>query len=204
MKTIVLGKIIENFYEVDTKQKEIKLKNGELTTVYTDKPRFIEKSSVKEWVEICSYDGEPRFNINNRNPFVFGDRRLNISEDEEVVVESEVFRADTNEVYLKTEKIIDEVDVNNKKDMIIVFSEHNRAFNSAMITSNEKLRSYCDIHKLPYEDTDAIKLFKVVFPENQYEIIDGVIMPKNECINRPYSTFEHGSWITTASCCRSN
>lgn len=44
-----------------------------------------------------------------------------------------------------------------------------------MIESNQKLKSYCDVHKLNPEDTDVISLFEVVYGHNVYRIEDGAI-----------------------------
>ena len=99
---------------------------------------------------------------------------MNISEDEAVSVGKEIFRADLNEMHLETDKVLEEVDI-NKEGSEEILSEQIRAFNSMMITSNEKLKAYCDVHNLAYEDTDAIELFKIIFPDKKYEIVDGVI-----------------------------
>lgn len=52
-------------------------------------------------------------------------------------------------------------------------SNHIKEFNKMMIESNDKLKAYCDLHKLSYEDTDCIELFKLVFPDKLYIIRDG-------------------------------
>ena len=57
MKTRLFGKKIENIYDVDHKQKEIKDENGDFKTVYTGKPTITKETKVKEWSELCSYDG---------------------------------------------------------------------------------------------------------------------------------------------------
>lgn len=40
--------------------------------------------------------------------------------------------------------------------------------------------SYCDLHKLSYEDTDCIELFKLVFPDEEYVIVDGIMRAKDK------------------------
>ena len=62
MKTRVFGKKIENVYEVDHKWKQIEDNDGEMKTVYTSKPEINRIRKVKEWFELCSYEGEPRYN----------------------------------------------------------------------------------------------------------------------------------------------
>jgi hypothetical protein len=178
LRTVVLGKKIENKYEVFYNQNEIKDDNGNLKTVYTGKP-FIEKTSkVKEWVELCSYNGEPRYNsFWSWNPIT--SKTLNISETERVYISEEIFRADLNEVHLYSNEVVEEIDV-NKEEAIVICDEQIRAFNKMMIESNHKLKSYCDLHKLNYEDTDCIELFNLVFHGEEYVIEDGVMKVKEK------------------------
>ena len=184
MKTKVFGKKIENIYGVDHKWKSIKDENGEDKTVYTDKPTLTRESKVKEWVELCSYKGEPRYN-SNRSYFMYNS--VNISEDETVMIEEEIFRADLNEMHLHTNKIVETIEV-DKDDMIETCKCQIEAFNKMMIESNNKLMAYCDLHKLVYEDTDAIELFKLVFPDEEYVIEDGVMKVKEKVkVNAVYA-----------------
>ncbi len=182
MKTKVFGKKIENIYGVDHKWKTIKDENGEDKTVYTDKPTLTRESKVKEWVELCSYKGEPRYN-STRMPRYDSTRMdymynaINISENETVVIEEEIFRADLNEMHLHTNKVVETIEV-DKEDMVDTCKCQIRAFNKMMIESNSKLMAYCDLHKLVYEDTDAIELFKLVFPNEEYVIEDGAMKVK--------------------------
>lgn len=176
MRTVILGKKIENVYEVNHNWKTVDDGNGGAKIVYTAKPILTKTPHIKEWSEICSYDGEPRYNSNKGYIFssLGGVYQMNISEDEAVSVGKEIFRADLNEMHLETDKVLEEVDI-NKEGSEEILSEQIRAFNSMMITSNEKLKAYCDVHNLAYEDTDAIELFKIIFPDKKYEIVDGVI-----------------------------
>lgn len=184
LKTKVFGKKIENIYGVDHKWKSIKDENGEDKTVYTDKPTLTRESKVKEWVELCSYKGEPRYN-SNRSYFMYNS--VNISEDETVMIEEEIFRADLNEMHLHTNKIVETIEV-DKDDMIETCKCQIEAFNKMMIESNNKLMAYCDLHKLVYEDTDAIELFKLVFPDEEYVIEDGVMKVKEKVkVNAVYA-----------------
>lgn len=181
MRTVILGKKIENVYEVNHNWKTIDDGNGGVKTVYTNKPTLVMTPHIKEWVEICSYDGEPRYNSNKGYIFsaLAGTYQMNISEDETVSVGKEIFRADLNEMHLETDKVLEEVDI-NKEASEEILSEQIRAFNSMMITSNEKLKAYCDVHNLAYEDTDVIELFKIVFPDEKYEIVDGIMKIKKK------------------------
>lgn len=174
MKTKVFGKKIENIYGVDHKWKSIKDENGEDKTVYTDKPTLTMESNVKEWVELCAYKGEPRYN-STRMYYMYN--TINISEDETLMIEEEIFRADLNEMHLHTNKIVDIIEV-NKEEMVDTCKCQIKAFNKMMIESNSKLMAYCDLHKLAYEDTDCIELFRLVFPDEEYVIEDGVMKVK--------------------------
>lgn len=171
MKTRLFGKKIENIYDVDCKQDNDKIK-----TVYVGKPVVTKESKVREWVELCNYDGEPRYN----NAFSWtAYKEVNISENETVNVREEIFRADLNEVHVHTEKIVEIIDT-KKEEAFAVCESHIKAFNKMMIESNEKLKAYCDLHKLEYEDTDCIELFNLVFPDKEYIIEDGVMKVKRK------------------------
>lgn len=200
MRTVILGKKIENVYEVNHNWKTIDDGNGEVRTVYTSKPTLVMTPHIKEWTEICSYDGEPRYNSNKGHIFAAlgGVYQINISEDEAVSVGKEIFRADLNEMHLETDKVLEEVDI-NKEESEEILSEHIRAFNSMMITSNEKLKAYCDVHNLAYEDTDVIELFKIVFPDEKYEIVDGVMKVQEVKYPEIRITTTNNVWDSTTS-----
>ena len=217
MKTKVFGKKIENVYEVDCKWKTVQNEQGEYVTVFTDKPTLTKIPTVREWAELCAFDGEPRYNkgtkANSSNPFAILNfsfkNRINVTEDEEVCIDEEIFRADLNELHLHTDKIVEETDL-DKEGFESDYENQIKAFNKMMIESNNKLMTYCDLHKLSYEDTDAIKLFKLVFPDEEYVIEDGVMKVKektkvipnvygNICVNGDIATLSTASDI----CCTS-
>ena len=177
MKTRLFGKKIENIYDVDRKQKEIKDDNGDIKTVYTSKPTITKETKVKEWSEICSYDGEPRYSDTHYS--LFGYKECNISENETVRIDKEIFRADLNEMHLHTNKVVEERDI-DKEDALSILDGQVKAFNKMMIESNDRLMAYCDLHKLTYEDTDCIELFELVFPDDEYVIEDGVMKVKEK------------------------
>ena len=209
MKTVVLGQIIENVYEVDHKWKEIIDSNGKLKTVYTAKPTITKNRNTKEWKEICSFKGEPRYNNQHdyfklKVAYVGGNYvELNISETETVTVHEEIFRADLNELHLHTGKVIKETDV-NKEEALSTVETQIKAFNKMMIESNSQLMAYCNLHKLSYEDTDCIELFKLVFPGKEYEIIDGVMKVKEYCCGalkaaRDYTAYDCTTAISSST-----
>ena len=199
MKTVLFGKKISNYCEVDYKMKHIQDSNGLCKIVYTGKPTIIKKPKV-EWIEICRYKGEPRFN--SRTDYLFcSNKQVNISEDETISIEKEIFRADLNEMHLHTDKVIQENDI-DKTESDKILCEQIKSFNEEMIKSNEKMKSYCDLHKLSYEDTDCIELFKLVYPNDEYVIENGVMKKSNKldlCIsgNVLYNTTTVDNPITT-------
>lgn len=202
MKTILFGKVMQNIYELNYKQKEIKDDKGEAKTVYTGKPEVTKKQKIQEWTELCSYKGEPKYNSRAVNVF-FARHTVNISENESVIIENEIFRADLNEMHLHTDKVIEEIDI-NKEESLSICAEHIKAFNKMMIESNDKLMSYCDLHKLSYEDTDCIELFKLIFPDDDYIIINGIMKVRDNRISsvaiKPFAYEELiGSTICTAN-----
>lgn len=172
MVTVVKGKKIENKYSVKTNTKEITEPDGSIKTVYTDKPELEVKPEIVGWEDICKFEGDPHYNY-EWSPWNTGNY-INISENEEVRVEKVVFRADLYELHLLVSKVISEKDI-DKNDSEKMLEEHLEKFNKMMIESNDKMKSYCELHKLVLEDTDAIELFKLVHPDKYYEIVDGVI-----------------------------
>ena len=58
-------------------------------------------------------------------------------------------------------------------------------FNKILISSDEKLKNYCDLHKLDYEKTDVEQVFKVVYPDTKFKFEDNkVIVNKKEDIKK--------------------
>ena len=196
MITRVFGKKIENVYDVIYNTKQVEDNDGNMKTVYTAKPQINKVRKVKEWSELCSYEGEPRYN--SGSSIVFGYHDINISENEAVAIEEEIFRADLNEMHLHTNKVVEEKDI-NKEDALSILEAQIKAFNKMMIESNNKLMSYCNLHKLSYEDTDCIELFKLVFPDDEYVIENGVMKVKEKPQITTSSLYVDGSIAKTIS-----
>lgn len=195
MITRVFGKKIENVYDVIHNWKQIDDNDGETKTVYTDKPSINKTRKVKEWSELCSYEGEPRYNSHIGFALY---NNINISENETVAIEEEIFRADLNEMHLHTNKVVEEKDI-NKEDALSILEGQIKAFNKMMIESNNRLITYCDLHKLSYEDTDCIELFKLVFPDDEYVIEDGIMKVKEKPKTTASSLYIDGSIAKTIS-----
>lgn len=171
MLTRVKGKVILNKYRVESNLKKIK-KDNKSELVYTARPTLIKESNVIDWQDICKFNGEPYY---NKECFtVFGKSAINISEDETVYINREVFRADLNELHVFTDKIVEESDVCKEK-FEAKFKQELANFNEQMIESNDRLLSYCKLHKLNQRETDAIELFKLIYGHSNYQITDGVM-----------------------------
>jgi hypothetical protein len=188
MITKVFGKTISrSFQKHDNIQ--IIIVDGELEKEYfTAKPTLETIEDTIGWAEICSFEGYPFFNRAVYNSYYnYTDpNRFNISEDEEVKVEEQIFRADLNELHLRTNKIVNTI-VKGQAAAQDWLDNELKHFNRTMILSNEKLKQYCDIHELSYENTDCYELFELVYPTSKPEIIDGRFCVKDKnnifCLN---------------------
>lgn len=178
MQTVVLGKEIENTYKLISNKNEEYDEKGNVKYIYFAKPVIRQEVECKSWREICRYEGEPRYN--SKSNVLWGAYRnsLNISEDEKVYINEEIFRADLNEMHLHTDKIIEERNIDKELVESYLNAEIER-FNEQMIESNDKLKAYCDLHKLVYGLTDCLELFKLVYPNSGYVIEDGVLKEKS-------------------------
>jgi hypothetical protein len=187
MRTVVLGKKVNNIYEVIPHTKEITDKDGNTKKVFTAKPEIKKTQEVSEWTELCSFDGEPYYNYSDATNWLCNGfyKELNISDNKAVVVKKEIFRADLNELHLQTNEIVEENNI-DKEFTEEEYKLYIAQFNQQMIESNDVLKRYCDLHSMPYKDTDCIELFKLLFPNNEYQIEDGIILKKE-----PYSSLTY-------------
>lgn len=179
MTTIIKGKNITNFYSVKANKTTKVVNDNEPKTIYTARPELVKEAKV-EWEEICNFEGNLHYN-DRPGLFLVGSRYINISEDEEVRIEKDIFRADLNEKHVFTNKVINEMDdYESKLSSEMIFNNELAGFNAAMINSNDAMLTYCKLHKLFPEDTDCIELFKLVYPGETYEIVDGVMKKKDK------------------------
>jgi len=181
MQTVLFGKIINNDYRVNSHRDPVD------ETRFLAKPEMNIRKTTLETPEILRFDGEPYYNNSSKKYATwsfFGSEYecLNISEDETVYIENRIFRADLNELHLFTDKIL-EVNENNKEEKELLLESELRAFNEQMIESNEDLKRYCNIHHLFYDITDCEELWKIVFPDKEFEYKDGkMIIKETNCI----------------------
>jgi hypothetical protein len=147
MKTIVMGKKIKRSYELVSDLNE--------DNKFTSKPYIKELEPEIKWEEICSYEGEAQ------TSYMFIGRCINISEDEEVVVIKEIFRADLGSYIQYTDKVLEDDDSGRaafEEDLKSLL----KIYNKQMIENNPKAKDYCDLHKLNYEDTDYDQVMKYI------------------------------------------
>lgn len=150
MKNNVMGKKITRTYFTNCGRNN----DGEITA----KP-FIKSRDDIEWTKILSFDGN---NIRaNNHGYSYC---INISEDEEVKVINDIFRADLNEMMIYTSKEISIVDLEKEKseeELKKLIAEYNKQ----EIEKDEKLLSYCKLHKLNIDDLELDELKKIVYPD---------------------------------------
>ena len=184
--TRVFGNVVQQRYEVGDYLKRdgagVPISDNEGLLIFTKKPYYKIVGEHVEYKELFNFEGEPHFNYS----FFYNQHNINLSADEEVAVTNEVFRADLNEVHLFVNKIevipVDEDNLDNK-DLLNSVEKQLKLFNKILILSDEKLKNYCDLHKLDYEETDVEQVFKVVYPDKPFKFEDNkVIVSKNEDI----------------------
>ena len=197
MITRIKGKNITNFYSVKANKTIKVINDNEPKTIYTARPELIKEAKV-EWLEICSFEGDMSYDEVGSYYFGLGSKTIHISEDEKVNVNKVIFRADLNEKHVFTNKVIDEMDdCESKFSSEMIFNNELSDFNAAMINSNDTMLTYCKLHKLFPEDTDCIELFKLVYPGETYEIVDGVMKKKEEVYKYEFSGWATGADIAT-------
>lgn len=155
MKTHVMGKKIKRTYKVVT------CKDGDK---YSKKPFMIVDDTEVKWEEILVYETAPQ----SRSEYYR--KYINLSEDEEVDVDKEVFRADLGEWYQYVNKKLEEKD--NRKKIEKELEKERAAYNKYMIENNKKAKAYCDLHKLDYSETDYEELLDLIEPEKPKTIMD--------------------------------
>lgn len=155
MKTIVMGKKIKRNYEIKVEWDD----NGKLKY----KPFIKELDPDIQWEEICTYEGKAR-GCRSESFFTFDSHKhIYLSEDEEVIVEKEIFRADFGNYIQYTNKVLEENE-GNKASCEEILKTYIKEFNRERIENDSEAKAYCDLHKLNYEDTDYDELMKYIYP----------------------------------------
>lgn len=164
MKTKVFGKEINRYYDVQRNTKEINT-NGIKEQIFIKRPKVTVRVEEKCGKQLCEYEGEPKYSKDTNNLSFY------ISENEQVYVVSCKFRADLNEWHILTDKITSENEI-NKEEAKNELEELLCMFNEQIISSDERLTNYCNLHKLKPENTDCEELFDLVYPNCVFYIDD--------------------------------
>lgn len=173
MKTKIMGKKITKIYYLDDGKERRPNEDG---FWFARKPELKFDMQIDGWETICEFEGELHYNNNeiwiSNSVSPYFQLKINISEDEEALVEKTIFRADLNEMHVHTNKVISENNV-NKEETEERYEGTLCVFNCFMIESDDKLKQYCNLHKLRPADIDCIELFKLVYQQDNYAIVDG-------------------------------
>lgn len=174
MKYVVLGKEVFKSWELKD-HKTVILENFKRTDKYNGKPELIEKKCVIGYHEILRFEGTLEYNV-KPDSWLFPLNKINISEDEEVTIENKIFRADLNETYLYTSKVVKETSDDEKGAQNLLRVETEK-FNKSIIEKSAKMMSYCKVTGKDPKDVDCIELFKMLYPDCSYTFVDGKIEP---------------------------
>lgn len=150
-----MGKNVTNNYDVVVKRD----KDNKLCS----RPFIKELTPDIEWEEICEYEGEAQFSYLGRTIY--------ISEDEEVIVTEQVFRADLGNYIQYTNKVLSE-DEGNKESCETNLAALLKEYNKQMIEDDERAKAYCNLHKLDYEESDYDEIIKIIGKEEIKSIAD--------------------------------
>ena len=168
MKTIVKGKKIKRDYIV----KVFKDDDGK----FTSKPKIDLIHEDIKWEEILSYEATPQNQYGTSTKWFGMSKYISLSEDEEVEVEKEKFRADLGCWIQFVDKELEVKDNMKKceKELAAVLKE----YNTQMIEDNPKAKAYCDLHKLNYAETDYEELIEIIEPKEKS--MDNLTIAANE------------------------
>lgn len=195
MKYVVLGKKVYKSWELKD-HKKITIENNKRIDEYCGKPELIEKTDIIGYEEILRFEGTLEYNEKGAS-WIFASREINISEDEEVTIEKKIFRADLNETYLYTNKVVEETSDNEEdaKNALRVVTEK---FNKSIIEKDEQMMNYCKISGKDPKYVDCIELFKILYPGCSYVFVDGKLEPYSASDISTTSTYILDPRITTS------
>ena len=168
-----MGKKVKENYKVEVNQNE----EGKLLS----KPKIVLDDTDIKWEEILSY--EPQYHTTDWY-FITTSRygKINISANEEVGVEQQIFRADLGDWIQYTDKVLEKKD--NLKKCEKELAPILRLYNTQKIEANPKAKSYCDIHKLDYAETDYEELMEIIDPDSCKEVMVQLADITTESLNK--------------------
>jgi hypothetical protein len=150
MQTIIQGKEIETTYSV----KAVRNEHG----ILTKKPELVKESKVVKWDNLFDpIDGKIEYNTPY---FCSRNRYINISENEDVKVERQIYRADINSLIIHTDKVINEKEINKTKaenELQTVMAEYNHL----IIDNDFQMKAYCNVNKIDVNTVDIDDLKKI-------------------------------------------
>ena len=145
--------------------KETRNDDGKLT----NKP-YIQKAHKVDWVEITCYES----NVARKNNNECG--KINISENEEVQITQETFRADENVMYVYVDKAVEVIEV-NKSESEAQLEILLREYNKQQIEEDDLLSTYCRVHGLDTEKVKISDLKKILKLDVSKVSNDGINIP---------------------------
>lgn len=167
MQTAIQGKEIETTYSVKTVRNE--------RGVLTKKPELVKESKVVKWDNLfVPIDGKIATNTvhTDLSHFNFFSSTVNISENEEVVIEGQIYRADIDTVMLHTGKVVSEKEI-NKAESETEFKKVIAEYNHTVVDNNPKMKAYCNVNKIDIDTVDIDDLKKIC-GEKCNTLYDGV------------------------------
>ena len=184
MRSTIYGQKIERKYKTECTRNDDGL--------IIRKPKLIAEETItyapviRNSGEVMSVDGEIGSNRSSKSIWSLS-KRINLSEDTEVEVLKEIYRADLNGYIVYTDFVISIEDV-GKCDCEAEINSLIAEYNKAHIEKDEKARTYCDIHKLNYEETDYDELISLINPtvsfDNAYSNMLSYCIPPTICIKQ--------------------
>jgi len=161
MVTRVMGKVTETYWSIKENCEEKIGEDGKVKCVFLSRPEIQKEVTHHNPMEICQYEGVPQSSA----PFGFSLTSRIFIDGEQAVVEKTEFHADLGEWRQFVDKVVKNID-HNKEAVEEDYEHLIKKYNAYVINGNEKLLSYCKLHNLNIEDTDADELKKVVLGES--------------------------------------
>lgn len=146
MTSRILGKKIVNTYYVDNSKD----KYGN----FKARPFMTYDTEIISWEDIIP-------EINEDINLSYDVDSIKISESEEVDIEYRKYRADINTWMYYTDKIVDEIHINEKEaesELITLRAEYNKS----IVENDEKMKAYCNLNNLNPETVNVDDLRKIL------------------------------------------
>lgn len=160
MKYVVQGSHVKEVYEV------LRFSNNE--TEHVKKPEFV-KTRINDWQEVISFDCD-RLEYNTRNKtepwsFIEVSKRMNISENEEVAIIEQIFRADKATTYLHSDKILSTTE--DRETNWRVYQVALQEYRDYVFKAYPAVREYCELHCVKDELENIDKIKEIVLKEDK-------------------------------------